>query len=241
MSLILILDALKNARLEVKMLRSLSSLVYRRLIIGFMVVISFELTGCGGGSGGGSGAQQENTQQSNVQCDAGTSWSNTAQTCVSLCSEIQEWDSTLEMCVDLYWVCDLGTNYPDGFTPDEFSSQDDCLSVSPAPSYYPVDDEVVMYVSFDNGSEDFTGVKMYRWGDCWVNPPANAYPGDDFIPMAVDPIYGGYMVFDINAECSVANYIISYPGGAPVEASVGTNAFGSDYNRMEFVILDGAD
>lgn len=178
-----------------------------------------------------------------VVCGAGTALDALSGQCVSLCSDIQEWNDVIDSCVDLYWVCESGTRYPGGFIPDENSTQSDCIYIpyhGPFPIYAPVQDEVVIFINRQHIDADYSGINIYRWGDCWVDGGTPAWPGEMVQRLGIDPTYGAYYTFEILSDeepCNAINFMVNIGGDANKTHDLSFPlAEDSEYARMFFIL-----
>ncbi len=218
-----------------------------------VVFLTIFFVGCGGSSSSGGDDQEndvllcddgfvleEDTQSCVVEltCDSGFTLNDSSDECVSICTDIQEWDETLETCID-YHVCVAGTEYPEGYIPSEFSTQDDCQDIpfqsGPAPEYFPEEDEVVIYLNKQHVDGVYDDYYIHRWGQCWLSTPA--YPGLPLFADGVDPYYGAYFVFPIDAECSSAptSFLIHGSGDQSDDLTIDVQSSGF-YARMAWLI-----
>lgn len=201
-------------------------------VLVFCLLLSNMITGCGGSSDSGQPTNESGNDESLelMVCDDGFVLNEDTQACVVdtscefdafvwseeygecrwSCSDDEAWNLDLGRCVPAVHFCEYGTKYPLGFSPDENSTQEDCVFAGPEPTYYPWFDEVVLYLNRQHVDANYEDYNFYRWNGCWSEYDGS-WPGKPMSPDGIDPVYGAFYVFRLDSTCDDgdAHFIIN--------------------------------
>lgn len=142
-------------------------------------------------------------------------------------------------------VCEAGTVYPDGILPDETTSQADCVPIEfdgPSTVVAPSANQVILFYNRQHIDADYSGVNLYRFGDCWADGGTPDWPGLPAERDGVDETYGAYYILEIDPDAagcgSSASYIWNYNGDANKtnDLTVGFTAGSSPWNARGFFV-----
>ena len=235
-------------------------MMFKALKVFGVVLFSVVFVACGGASSGGGAGSEGNEEQDNdvllcdegfvldsesqacvldITCDNGFTLDETLNECVSNCTASQEWNDSFETCVDLYHVCVAGTEYPDGFVPDESSTQDDCELIpfagNPEPDYFPAENEVAIYLNKQHVDANYSGYRIFTWGSCWSS--TTSFPGSPVTPAGIDAMYGAYFILSIDESCTSlpSNFLFSTSGDQSDDLRVDIQSNGI-YARMAWLV-----